>query len=340
MALYGSFSEWQQASPAQKERAAHALARALPDGFAFDAVRSFDFAGRHADIAQFTLGDACFSLVPGATVRLGFDAADWTPTPDMVESWQDTARTYGIDESLHDHVDARTRERRTVTLGPLLVETRHAEVGWRKIDSRDARVRALLDKHPQGATQYDGVITRITVSDNGEVVAEQADARALTYAGIVRQDAGSGFRFPTPDEWEYLCGAGASTLFRWGNHVPCDRYPTDAVPDEAASERETAIEGARAGHPVADFPRGRKFESDPNAFGLYIASDPYKEEVTTEAGLTCGGDGGCTICGGAGFMVGWLPLASAWNDADFCRHAPDDGIPVGYTVARRVLALE
>ncbi|MGK8207693.1 hypothetical protein ACRS8P_11370 [Burkholderia cenocepacia] len=254
MALYGSFSEWQQASPAQKERAAHALARALPDGFAFDAVRSFDFAGRHADIAQFTLGDACFSLVPGATVRLGFDAADWTPTPDMVESWQDTARTYGIDESLHDHVDARTRERRTVTLGPLLVETRHAEVGWRKIDSCDARVRALLDKHPQGVTQYDGVITRITVSDNGEVVAEQADARALTYAGIVRQDAGSGFRFPTPDEWEYLCGAGAPTLFRWGNHVPCDRYPTDAVPDEAASERETAIEGARAGHPVADFP--------------------------------------------------------------------------------------
>lgn len=34
-----------------------------------------------------------------------------------------------------------------------------------------------------------------------------------------------GLRMPSSDEWEHACGAGAGTLFRWGNECPLDRIP-------------------------------------------------------------------------------------------------------------------
>ena len=38
---------------------------------------------------------------------------------------------------------------------------------------------------------------------------------------------------------------------------------------------------------------------EPNFFGLSIAYDPYMREVVQADRLTtCGGDGGCNICGG------------------------------------------
>ena len=108
MPLFDTFADWQHASPAERERAAQGLAQALPTGFAFDAIHSFELAGRRCEIAQFTLGTARFSLIPGNTVQLGFNAAEWAPTQDMVESWEDTAQEYGIEEPLHEYVDAHT----------------------------------------------------------------------------------------------------------------------------------------------------------------------------------------------------------------------------------------
>ncbi|WP_155629189.1 hypothetical protein [Burkholderia cepacia] len=339
MALYDNFSEWRHAAPSQRERASYELAQVLPTGFAFDAVRSFELAGRQCEIAQFTLGTARFSLIPGNTVQLGFDVANWTPTPDMIESWRDTAQEYGIEESLHDYVDARTSEIRTATVAPLLVENQYAEVGWRQIDSSDAEVQALLQQHPRGVTSFGDVTTRVTVTDSGHIIAERADENDLSHAAIATNFIEAGFRLPTPDEWEYFCGTGATTLFRWGDHVPCDRYPTDISPEEATWRRQWALSSGQLERPEAGFRRDWEFHRVANAFGLHIASDPYKMELTTQAGLTFGGDGGGAICGGAGFLSGWLPLASAWNDPDVCQHAPDVEISLGYTVARRVLPL-
>ncbi|MGW5558117.1 hypothetical protein ACWER9_12930 [Micromonospora sp. NPDC003944] len=40
----------------------------------------------------------------------------------------------------------------------------------------------------------------------------------------------------------------------------------------------------------------------------------------------CGGDGGSTTCGGSGFFLGWLALATAYRDKDFGLWlASDDG---------------
>jgi uncharacterized protein (DUF1697 family) len=69
------------------------------------------------------------------------------------------------------------------------------------------------------------------------------------------------------------------------------------------------------------------------AFGLLIASNPYNCELVAEIGVTRGGDGGCTICGGAGFFIGWLTLATAYFEEHSCKHNPTE--PVSPRVHRR-----
>ncbi|MFJ9519877.1 hypothetical protein ACIRPK_16655 [Kitasatospora sp. NPDC101801] len=96
--------------------------------------------------------------------------------------------------------------------------------------------------------------------------------------------AARGLRLPTADEWEHACGAGAGTLFRWGDDCPLDRIPYDSP----------------------DGPQHR-----PNAFGLRIAYDTYRTELTDDRTAVHGGDGGESACGGYGALLGWLPLATA-----------------------------
>ncbi|GAB2592441.1 hypothetical protein GCM10027168_26850 [Streptomyces capparidis] len=103
-------------------------------------------------------------------------------------------------------------------------------------------------------------------------------------AGVPAALAARGLRMPTSDEWEHACGAGAGTLFRWGDDCPLDRVPY----------------GDRTG------PHSR-----PNAFGLRIAHDTYRAELTGDAGAVHGGDGGESVCGGYGHLLAWLPLATA-----------------------------
>jgi len=91
-------------------------------------------------------------------------------------------------------------------------------------------------------------------------------------------------RMPSPDEWEHACGAGAETLFRWGNDCPLDRIPY----------------GDRTGP-----------QNQLNAFGLRIAYDTYRTELTSDVTAVHGGDGGESVCGGYGHMLAWLPLATA-----------------------------
>ncbi|MEV8535217.1 hypothetical protein [Streptomyces sp. NPDC051211] len=91
-------------------------------------------------------------------------------------------------------------------------------------------------------------------------------------------------RMPSSDEWEHACGAGADTLFRWGNDCPLDRIPYG---DHTGPQNQL------------------------NAFGLRIAYDTYRAELTSETTAVHGGDGGESVCGGYGHMLAWLPLATA-----------------------------
>jgi hypothetical protein len=111
-----SLPRWKSLSDSERESCAKRLTSALPVGFKFDAL-----AGANA---FFVFRDIKFVLVPGAKMKLGFDAERaWKPTSDEVESWQRTAQEYELTESINEHVMAVTLRPREVELAPLLVET-------------------------------------------------------------------------------------------------------------------------------------------------------------------------------------------------------------------------
>ncbi|KQV13841.1 hypothetical protein [Kitasatospora sp. Root107] len=126
--------------------------------------------------------------------------------------------------------------------------------------------------------------------------------------------AARGLRLPSADEWEHACGAGADTLFRWGNDCPLDRAPYG----EDSGPRHQA-----------------------NAFGLRIAYDTYRTELTSDVTSVHGGDGGESVCGGYGALLAWLPLATANRNPSMAEFVYDsDGSdPYEDFSTRPVLAL-
>ncbi|MGW4444947.1 hypothetical protein [Streptomyces sp. NPDC004682] len=125
---------------------------------------------------------------------------------------------------------------------------------------------------------------RRTVTVPTVLMAVEAEALTEPPADLPDALAARGLRMPSADEWEHACGAGAGTLFRWGDACPLDRVPYD---DSTGPHL------------------------DRNAFGLRIAYDTYSAELSQDPGAVHGGDGGESVCGGYGMFLGWLPLATA-----------------------------
>ncbi|GGU72186.1 hypothetical protein GCM10010275_03270 [Streptomyces litmocidini] len=111
--------------------------------------------------------------------------------------------------------------------------------------------------------------------------------------------AARGLRMPSSDEWEHACGAGAETLFRWGDDCPRDRLPHEDGPGP---------------------------QNEPSAFGLRIAYDTYRSELTSDTTAVHGGDGGESVCGGYGRLLAWLPLATAHRNPSTAELVYGDGL--------------
>ena len=337
-----SLDRWDGVSMSERELLAERLAKDLPAGFAFHALRQFRLGESHHNIALYQFRDAAFALVPGGAISLGFDVERaWEPSARELESWRGTAVAYGINKSLQEHVASATLRPRWVKLAPFLVETTAVELGWEPVGLDDPEVLGIIaeyGKERQVEVCRGGASTRIRQRADGSVVAERSLSR--THSDLAEQLKATGFRFPTSDEWEYACGCGEPTLFRWGDHAPCDRYPTDVSPEEAAWRRQWVLSGGELERPPDGFKSDWDYHRSPNSFGVFIASDPYKYELVAEVGTTRGGDGGCMICGGTGFFLGWLTLATAYFDEDTCKHDRTEAISPGYTVGRRVLGLQ
>ena len=135
--------------------------------------------------------------------------------------------------------------------------------------------------------------------------------RPVSHRAVCEQLAGSAFRLPTSDEWETPAVLVRAPFFAGAMPAPS----IDTRPDRAIRFRT----GWHLG---------------PNAFGLHIAQDPYRWELCAEPNIMRGGDGGSSICGGAGFILGDLPLASA-----FVQIKDNEDKPIFGVHLRRVHAL-
>jgi hypothetical protein len=150
--------------------------------------------------------------------------------------------------------------------------------------------------------------------------------------------ARTGMRLPNCDEWERACGAGASTLFRWGDNSPDDYYPTDTCAEDRELSRAWVLS---LGTLVYERPPPTwTLHLQQNLFGLRIAHDPYKLDLVSDGPGALGGDGGCNICGGAGFFLGWLPLATAYANPDCAvTSTTEENIADEHHRVRRVIPL-
>lgn len=325
---------WDLATTAERHAYLAALCERLPIELSLEPSARGSEA-REAPVLS--SGGARFVFVPGGEFEIGFDAAAWEPTDDERASYEEAAEAYGLDDLSH-HLAQCLLPVRRVTIPSLLVEDRAKAVGWQPISEREARARMGADfpTPPKNLTLHaGGVTTKVEVIDGGP---RYLAASELTHGALVQRIAP--FRLATSDEWEYLCGGGARTLFHWGDHAPCDLYPTDVSVEEAAWRRAWVLSGGTLARPAGGFARTFDRHLGPNRLGLHLGGDPYATELVAEPERRRGGDGGTAICGGAGYFLGWLPLASAYFEAELCQVDPGEPVGGDGPRMRRVLEVE
>ncbi|WP_293339961.1 hypothetical protein [Microcoleus sp. CAWBG58] len=312
--------KWQKLSDEQRYRYAEELAAHLPQSVIFRGLRLYSYGGGQLSVAIFEYGGALFSLIPGGEVQLGYEADNFCPTDEQIESFQDTAEVYEIDRDIYSYLQSVTTPPRKVIVPPLIVEIKPTKIGFEAISSESLKILNLLKDHPDCPAAR--IVNRSDLKpdisygfkkcQDGSIAAWQIMPK--TYEDIQAELAAGGLRLLTFDEWEYACGAGSKTLFRWGDFCPGDRYPTDKAADW-------------------------KLHLQPNLFGLHIAQDPYDSEIINQKQIFRGGDGGCAICGGYGFFVGWLTLATAYGEADALWYSAEDLKNISGNIMRRVIPL-
>jgi hypothetical protein len=259
-------------------------------------------AGRRTRTALFDLNGEHLAFVPGGEVRLGYDGD-----------------RFPADVITRGFVDARTSDPRTVSVPSLLVAVDAVEAGAVKVSPDDPDIIELLtelrDTLPGNLTRP----RQIEISQQARVVLRPNGAVAAawlldtpSFDAEIQRLAALGQRLLTPDEWEHACGAGATTLFRWGDTVPAGNDPTTAT-------------------------RGPHHQ--PNAFGLRIATDPYLAERTANRAVICGGDGGGAVCGGAQGLTAWLTVATSFRDAEFSTWTVENEEHVDQMFVRPAIAL-
>jgi hypothetical protein len=307
------------------ERQAILRGLALPPGFEWSRFERFERFGAATDTAVYTFEGSEFVFAPGDTVTLGWDSFAVGPDADTRRDMEETLAEGGVTDSLEDYLKACMSPVRKAAIGPMLVERNLRDVGWRRVPLDSPEIER--GKHFQeGLKQVqEGDCTQYTLNDTfrlrragEEITVDLFDE--FSYAEFVDGVQRSGFRLPTEDEWEYLCGGGARTLFRWGDSFDYELRLRHFNAEEGQSDLEKA-----------------------NQFGLSIAYDPYKLEVLMEsAQFVKGGDGGCNLCGGAGLVMGYLPVAPYFRD----RFSVEDEssrfrevIGGDYTFYRRVVRL-
>jgi hypothetical protein len=282
---------WCELTIAAAERVAQAIA--TERDLHLVGLRQHEYAGRKHTIALFDNDGTLFALIPGGRVGIGYDGTRFVPTAGQLADYAESAADYGF-PPLAEYVDSMTSQAREVDMKAILVGVDAMDACPTDIEVDDPQVLALVSE--QGSRRGGGMMTftpdgglEILFDEQGQVSSARIK-RQVSYDDAVASLQARGMRLSTPDEWEYACGAGTQTLFRWGDHSLGDGYPYD---HRTGPHREL------------------------NLWGLAIAQDPYKHEWTSERTIVCGGDGGTATCGGSGFFLGWLSLATSYRDAEF-----------------------
>jgi len=261
-----SLRQWDTLTLTECEEIARSLDKQLPNTFRFHRVEVHACGSQRHNVAFFEWstgspnhGNAFFALIPGDNALLGYDREHpFIPTPEQYQNWiEESESDYGM--ALTKYLDTCMTPLRYVLIQPFLLEVMATDLS-----------RPLTFNEEWQMWVY--------------------EERSIMHENVLKRHQEDGFRFPTSDEWEYACAAGARTLFRWGNETPNQTIP---------------LLGHRK---IANF----DLHLRQNAFGLFIARNPYQWEFCAQPNIMRGGDGGGALHGGSGIFAEWLTLASAF----------------------------
>ena len=283
----------------------------------FKELYAFSRWGQSCTTGLFEKGGREFVFVPGDTVILGWESFVQGMDKANQEELADIFAEIEYEGSVEEFLRQGMTPVRQVTIGPMFVGRKLEEIGWESVPMNDPRITAHpdwlenLQKWAGQNSQSFEIHETVRFERNGDSWRAWL-CHPMTYPEFQRsllwEVAAS---LPTPDEWAYLCGGGCRTLFPWGDGLD---YKMKLHHFENGEDQ------------------GKPYDMEqPNFFGLSIAYDPYKRELVDGKTLTtCGGDGGCNVCGGMGPLLGYLPCSphckpevrednEIHNDYDFFR---------------------
>ncbi len=279
------------------ERDKTALMQEMADryGLQFKGLQRFCRWDRSCTTGVFEKGGREFVFVPGDTVTIGWERFETGLDEENLEELYDVFEEYEYKGTPEEFIGEDMAPVRQVTIAPMLAGRKLEEIGWEPVSFQDPRLLEHPDwlqafqEHQRAGMRGLNLVgcARFHCTDGRWEAFLYHD---VTYDELKELLNRQGFSLPTADEWAYLCGGGCRTLFPWGDGLKSDMHLYHF------SEAEDA---------------GRPYDmEEPNFFGLSIAYDPYKQElVEADAAATCGGDGGCCICGGEGPLLGYLPCS-------------------------------
>lgn len=260
----------------------------------FLGLHTFDRWGQSCTTGIFKKDGREFVFVPGDTVTLGWEQFAEGLNQESREELEYLFREWEMERDPEEMIRESMAPARQVAIGPMLVGRELEEINWEPVKLEDPRLRSewLEDFRQFALTDRDSLTlagrARFERDSDSWQVSLYHEVDYLDFQNRLQKQ---GFSLLTADEWAYLCGGGCRTLFPWGDGLDYSmrlRWFEDMDEDE---NRPYDMEG-------------------PNFFGLSIAYDPYMREVVQADRLTtCGGDGGCNICGGLGPFLGFLPCS-------------------------------
>ena len=261
----------------------------------FLGLHTFDHWGQSCTTGIFEKDGREFVFVPGDTVTLGWEQFAVGLNQESREELEYLFREWEMEpQNPEEMIRESMAPVRQAAIGPMLVGRELEELCWEPVALDDPRLRPeWLEEFRQFALTGRDSLTLVghaRFERDGDGW-QAALYHRMDYSDFRSQLQKQGLSLPTADEWAYLCGGGCRTLFPWGDGLD---YSMRLHWFENMDEDEN-----------------RPYDmEEPNFFGLSIAYDPYMREVVQADRLTtCGGDGGCNICGGLGPFLGFLPCS-------------------------------
>lgn len=160
----------------------------------------------------------------------------------------------------------------------MLVEIQPAKIGLEAISSEEFKIQNLLQYFPDSPTVSCGDRYGFDRGKDGAVAGWQIISK--TQEDIATELVAEELCLLTFRRRGVCLRCRKHTLFRWEDFSPSDFYPTNNLADW-------------------------KLHLQPNLFGLHIAHNPYDCEIISDKHTVRGPDGGYSICGGTGSLVGY-----------------------------------